>query len=190
MNLTAFMRSAMLPVDEIDAALPEKGIIYEIGSGWGSLANAIAEAGPKRIVIGIDTDNAKIKQAKSINHSDNVQFILGEALTFNYKDFSGVVMSDFLHHIDFETQKKILTRIASKITKNGVLVIKEISKNDGLLTICSRVWDFILYPRDSIYYREKENWSNILRDLGFDVSVKREVPWFPGSTFLFICIKK
>ncbi len=189
MNKSLTPRSFMLPLTEMSQALPKRGLIYEIGCGGGVISNFITQ--PKRRIIGIDTDATKISLAqKKYNTNKNLQFIASDAITFPYSFCVGVIMSDFLHHIDYQSQEKLLKKVSLKIKRNGILVIKEIDKSDGLLMWCSRIWDFLFYPKDTIYYRTKVQWYTLLQNLKFEVHFERKIHWFPGSTFLFICTKK
>lgn len=188
-SLLPFFRNWMLPIQKIDAKLPDQGIVYEIGSGYGSLAHSLCVKSDRK-VIGIDRDNNKINVAASSYNHTNLQFIKADAVKMTYQVFSGAVMSDFLHHVEYSIQETILEKLQRKISKQGVLIIKEIDANDGIRKWLSRLWDLILYPNDKIYYRSLDDWKSLLNKQGFEVNVSREVAWFPGSTFLFICSKK
>ena len=189
MNVYSRARLIMLPFKAINGALPEKGLIYEIGSGFGVLAAYLAFCAPQRQVVGIDFDKEKIKTAKSEWKDTNISFVWADALTYPYKQFQGAILSDFLHHLEYTSQEEILKRLAKKVAKRGTVIIKEIDKNDGIFTLCSRLWDYLFYPHDKIYYRSKQELSQLLSTLGFIVKVKRQVRWFPGSTYVFICKK-
>lgn len=182
-------RSLILPIKQINKALPLEGIVYEIGSGHGSLAYEIARYSSDRKVIGLDLNKEKIEKAQDLFVAKNLQFVKEDALTFSYKKCEGLILSDFLHHITFEMQEKIIKKISSVLNQDGVLIIKEIDQADVLRMYLSRLWDFVLYPQEKIYYRTKKAWQKLLGANGFEVSVRREVPWFPGSTYLFICRK-
>lgn len=183
--LTAWLRNLMLPLAKIDAALPKTGLIYEIGCGMGVISQYMARHKSRRIV-GIDTNIKKIRH----NASTNLSFVQVDAATFSYQSCVGAVLSDFLHHVDYPTQGKILTRLTGKISKKGILVVKEIDRDDRIRMWLSRFWDFMFYPNDRIFYRSKNELQSYLRKLGFKVRVSQEVKWFPGSTYLYICTKR
>ena len=188
MNIQHSLRFLMLPLVAIDNALPAKGIIYEIGCGMGVISLYLGK-NPKRRMIGTDLNATKIKQIQVLKKSANVTFVTADAAKFKYEKCGGAVLSDFLHHVPYETQEKILKKLVAALNKNGIIVIKEINKKDGIRMWMSRFWDLVFYPKDTIYYREKNDLRKLLSNLGLTVNVKREVPWFPGSTFLFVCRK-
>jgi len=189
MNFLAQFRNVMLPVDSIAAALPRRGRVYEVGCGRGTLAHALTVSDNKFTVVGIDIDSQKIQIAQSLFKKSNLQFINANAFTFNYQSCRGVIFSDFLHHISYPQQIVLLKRLRRVLKKNGIMIIKEIDLDDGIRRWLSRLWDYILYPRDRIYYRSKIDWVRQFENLGFSVSCQRKVLWFPGSTFLYICRK-
>lgn len=187
MKLLRYLRNLMLPVHEINQSLPSSGLIYEIGCGYGSLSFEIASHSTKRQVIGIDTSRKKIGDAQREYLRPNLNFFEEDAKRYKYKRCSGVILSDFLHHIDWSSQLKILDQVIGKLEKGGILILKEIVKDDGWRMWLSRLWDFLLYPKDKIYYRNLSDWKNILTRSSLQVDAKRQVPWFPGSTILFVC---
>ena len=189
MDLVGSLRSLMLPVEFISENLPSKGQVYEIGSGHGSLAAQLAKLVPDRKVVALDKHLQRIEKASEIFNLSNLKFCYGDALKFSYDKMDGIVMSDFLHHLSFELQISLIQVLSTKIKKGGVMIIKEIDKDDGVRTVLSRIWDLVLYPRDKISYRTKGDWVELMEAFGFSVKSTRQVPWFPGSTFVFKCVK-
>ena len=183
------LRNLILPVAEINRALPRTGTIYEIGSGWGSLAFEIAGKFSDRKVLALDIDAKKVLSARAKYTLKNLKFIVGDARKYKFHSCTGFVLSDFLHHIDFSAQEKILHQLTQKLSNRGILILKEIDKDDGWRKWTSRLWDWILYPHDRIFYRNKSEWVRLLQKMGFNVAVSRKVRWFPGSTYIYICIK-
>ena len=189
MNWKEWLRLLILPTQFINDELPKAGLIYEVGSGIGVIAFELAKKSHRRTVIGLDTDSQKVQKAKSEFKLANLSYKIGDALVFHYSPCVGVVMSDFLHHLPYHIQDLVLKRVTQKLKKSGVLVVKEIARDDYIFMLFSRMWDYLLYPEDQIYYRSRGMWRKILQDLGYRVSVTRKVHWFPGSTHLFVCRK-
>jgi SAM-dependent methyltransferase len=72
--------------------------ILDIGCGNGFVASQIATKAEK--VTGIDTDRANIKQAKEQHARSNIEYILGDATTFDFPErYDAVVLSNVLEHI-------------------------------------------------------------------------------------------
>ena len=89
----------MLPLEEIDRVLPQKGHIIELGCGEGVIARHLAK-NKKRQVLGIDLDVQRITDSKT----KNLKFKVGDITAINYKSKEGFVISDVLHHLSFKDQ--------------------------------------------------------------------------------------
>lgn len=179
-----FLRSLMLPLKEIDTNLPQVGTILDLGCGEGVIARYLA-TNSKRKVIGVDLNKSRIQQTKL----KNLSFEHADIRTYDVKSADGVVLSDVLHHIDFQNQEKVLKNISKGLKRNGILIIKEIDTRDAIRGKLSRFWDFVFYPREKIYFNSSKQLSAKLEKLGFSVEIKKTTKFFPGSTTLFICTK-
>lgn len=174
----------MLPLKEIDEAIPQKGKIVELGCGEGVISSYLARS-KKRQILGIDLNTRRITNSRM----SNLKFKVGDITNINYKPQNAYVISDVLHHIEPVKQKRLLEKISKALGKNGVLVIKEIDKDEFLRSKMSRLWDFLLYPNDKINYWSSVDLKTYLIKIGFKVCIKRPSRFFPGSTTLFICTK-
>ena len=185
------LRWLMCPFSVMEKHLPLSGTIYDIGCGEGIMVQYVARVQPKRTVIGVDTDTMRVKSAKeATTQLKNTEFKVQSALKTDFKNASGVIVSDFLHHIRYEDQEKLFESISKGLKNGGVFMIKEIDNADTIRRIMSRFWDWLFYPQDKIYYREIGETVKRLRTLGLKVSWERAVWYFPGSTNILTCIKK
>ncbi len=189
MNALRNLRNFILPIKEINQLLPVSGIIYEVGCGYGSLSYEISGFSVDRQVVGIDINKRKINDAENAFNKPNLDYVAADALNYTFKNCSGVVLSDFLHHVDWISQQKILDQVIIKLNKGGILILKEIVSDDGWRMRVSRLWDLVLYPFDRIYYRSRSEWKKVLLNAGLSVDIQRHISWFPGSTILFVCKK-
>ncbi len=181
----------MCPFSVMEEYLPKKGTIVDFGCGEGVYTQYLARVSKHRNVIGIDSNKQKITLAKqSSKEISNIEFLNQNALSCSIRTISGATFSDFLHHMTYEDQLILLKKIAGKLKRDGVIVIKEINASSTIRSRLSRVWDFIFYPHDEIYYRSVSDWKKQLTKLGFSVKTKEDVLYFPGSTNILICTKK
>ena len=185
MMFAEFLKKIIWPLEQIDDSLPAKGRIYDLGCGEGIIAKHLARKKGERKVIGVDSDKDRLPKTSS----KKLIFKTGDINTFNIKNADGVVISDVLHHIVLEKQKKILNNVYIHLKKNGVLTVKEIDKEEFVRSKLSRLWDWVHYPHDKISYWNSHDLKKFLTRLGFDVNIKRVSRLFPGSTTLFICKK-
>lgn len=185
MSVHDLLKKTIWPLDDINKFLPSKGLIYDLGCGEGVITKFLAYASKARIVVGVDSDKNRLQNTSA----KNLIFVAKDIRKFSLKKSDGVVISDVLHHLHTSDQKRLLTIIAKSLKKDGILVIKEIDSQEYLRSRLSRLWDYLLYPQDKIFYWNSDNLKIFIRSLGLKVRITRPSRFFPGSTTLFICKK-
>lgn len=184
LQLYDLLRSWMLPLKEIDALTPENGNIIDLGCGEGVCAKYLAKVKSRKIT-GVDNDAKRLQKSRLLN----LKFELSDIRSYHMINVDAVIISDVLHHLSYKEQRKLLTRIAKSLKRNGILIIKEIDTNELIRSKLSRFWDFVFYPKDKIFYHNSKDFKNYLENLGFKVNFSRPSRLFPGSTTLFSCRK-
>lgn len=185
-----YFRSVILPIKEINESLPKKGEILDLGFSYGALSIILSRFSNTRKVIGWDSDKKKLEFVKkSLKGEKNISFYYKDVVKDKWPKVSGILASDFFHHLPKESQEIVIKKAYKALRKNGVFVVKEVDKHDRVRALMSRTWDKILYPKDKVHYRSKSGWERILKREGFRVYSKNLVLWFPNSTRLFVCRK-
>lgn len=179
-----FLRSVMLPLREIDDVLPKKGKIIDLGCGEGVMAKFLAKT-TSRDVIGVDDDKKRLQKSNIYN----LTFTLADIKGYDLKGADAIIISDVLHHLTYQDQDKLIKNVAKSLKRGGVFVIKEIDTGEFTRSKLSRIWDFVFYPNDKIYYHNAIELSKALKSKGFKVKITRPTRFFPGSTTLFVCQK-
>lgn len=179
-----FLRSQMLPLSEIDAKVPQKGKIIDLGCGEGVIAKYLARVSTRQIV-GVDNNKKRLQKSGS----QNLQFTQADIRNYPVTGADAVIISDVLHHIAYKGQQMLLTKISRSLKKGGTLIIKEIDESELVRSRSSRLWDFVFYPKDKIYYHRSQDLKKYLEELDFKVKISRPSRLFPGSTTLFVCQK-
>ena len=184
MTLRDKIRGLILPLDAIDKFLPQKGRVIELGCGEGVISKFLAQK-KGRSVIGMDIDKKRLPN----QNEENLKFINCDISKSKIPKARGFVVSDVLHHLSSNDQKKIIKKVYSSLAKDGVLIIKEIDSDQKVRSKLSRLWDFILYPNDKISYWKASELVRFLSLCGFRVKMTRKSKLFPGSTNLFVASK-
>lgn len=185
MNFYDYFRGLILPLNLIDALLPKSGKIVELGCGQGIISKFISKR-KKRRIIGIDNDIKRLP----IKNEVNLIFLKKDITKSNIPKANGYVLSDVLHHLKLSDQKKLIKKAHSSLRANGVLLIKEIDTKEFTRSKLSRLWDYLLYPKDQINYWNSKDLLDFLLAVGFRTKMLRTSRLFPGSTNLFIARKK
>jgi ubiquinone/menaquinone biosynthesis C-methylase UbiE len=152
--------------------LPPQGKILDLGCGYGLLANLLSLNNDGWYVVGIDSNPNRIEQARlSIKDRDNIEFHLGDARKFPL-DANVVILTDFLHHLKFEDQDKMLEDIHQQLCPGGTLILLEASTKPKLKSFMSRLSDCLLYPFDEkANFRDPEELASTLNCIGFKVNI-------------------
>ena len=127
------LRYRLCPFEKIENKIPKKARVLDIGCGYGLLTNLIAINSEKREVSGIDLSNKRISIAKkSVGNRNNINFELKNCSEINLKNYDVVIMSDFLHHINYEKQEKLIKDIYKDLNKGGLLIIQDVDKKTSI----------------------------------------------------------
>ena len=186
-----WIKSLLWPLKEIDTASPRHGLIIDLGCGDGTVATYLAEQSPSRQVIGLDTNIRKLKAIASRTRSlPNLTFKSQNILQANLKSASGCVISDVLHHLSHQDQSALFRHLGHQLKPGSICVIKEIDHHSMIRSKLSRLWDWLLYPQDTIHYFSASKLIHTMKKLNFKVKHRPVSWWFPGSVNLFICTKQ
>jgi len=128
--LYAYLRWRLCPFEEIESHIPKEGKIIDVGCGYGLLANFLTLRSSKRDVTGIDLSVRRIGAAQETTDSrKNIRFKLINVLDLELREPDAVVMSDFLHHIDYQSQEEVLAHCYEKLSPGGFLICQEVNNS-------------------------------------------------------------
>lgn len=190
-RLYLFLKCKILPIRRIERVVPKEGRILDLGCGKGIFTSYLAITSHKRDVLGVDLCSRKTKEAEETFGSiSNLRFVIEDASSIlaNEENLSAIIISDFLHHLDFSSQEGLLKLAYHSLSYKGVLVVKEIDKSNSFRYFMSNLADHLLYFKDKICFRPRDKWVNLLEGIGFQVESRPANTIF-GSTVLYICRK-
>jgi ubiquinone/menaquinone biosynthesis C-methylase UbiE len=111
------------------AAGPDSGRMLDVGSGTGSLSNAIAQRKPRMRVVGIDPSTEYVAYANSQNSSaDRVTFQVGDAQQLSFPDAS------------FDASLSLLVFNFIPDARKALSEVRRVTKPGG--PIAAAVWDY------------------------------------------------
>lgn len=159
------------------------------------MSNLLAITSPQRQVLGIDIDAKKIAAAqRTIGNRRNIQFEVGDAACFPSSCFHAVTIADVMYLIPPDTQRAILTSIASALEPNGVLIWKTQSHYPRwkfAITYAQELLMTKLGPTQGagIFFMDCEESIQAIRTAGLDPVVVPMPSLRPYSDILFIGCK-
>lgn len=178
---------------ELEEYLPKHGSFLDLGCGHGVFAAFLALRSKSRSIIGVDVSESKIVIARNAACNKlNIEFLSADICNFKSNvQFDAVTLIDVLYLLPFALQKEILITLHGVLKDSGVLLISEVCKEKGLsffkalLQEYAAVRLFKITKGHKFYFRRKEEWLDLLKTIGFGVSVIRRGTVNP--TNLYIC---
>jgi len=170
-KLYVLLRNIVLPVEKIEEYLPSKGRIIDVGCGFGSYDIYFALRSPKRDIIGYELNERRVKEAR--NASKGIKNIKFEVKNLeedsSLKDCDAICFFDILHHIPWDSQKKVLNESYKRLKRGGILIIKDIDKKPKWKYYFNFLHDKIMTRNDRLYFSYKEDVLSLVKALNFKV---------------------
>jgi len=107
-------------------SLPGKGIITDVGCGYGFMTYMLNLLAPDRIMKGIDHDEEKINLANHCHaKNDRVEFVFGNIVDTDLPESDAFIISDVLHYMPYENQEELIKQCAERLKPNGTIMIRD-----------------------------------------------------------------
>lgn len=109
-----------------ESLLPKKGIITDIGCGYGFLPYMLSFMSEDRIVIGTDYDEGKIAVANNcFSKTKNMSFFAADATTCELPKSDAFILSDILHYLPMAEQEKLIVKCINSLNPKGMILIRD-----------------------------------------------------------------
>jgi 2-polyprenyl-3-methyl-5-hydroxy-6-metoxy-1,4-benzoquinol methylase len=182
------------PLSQLEKYFPRSGVVVDLGSGDGLLANYIAISNPKVRVYGIDINRDRVKEAqKGVR---NTTFVTGDILDSKIPKADTIFLVHVLHHLPSKaSQLKLLKDIRTKLKPKGKLIIVEINNAPIFKYIFTWLIDTIAVPilfeggifNSKIFYRKALEWEKVLSKLKFQTNMTHAHQSMPFSHIILEC---
>lgn len=109
----------------VEAYVPRKGFVVDLGCGEGLFANLLVEASAQRRVLGIDVDDRRIAVARAtVAGREGLRFEVGDIVTVPPPRCDAVTIVDVLYLLAPRDQERVLRNVASALAEGAPLVVK------------------------------------------------------------------
>ena len=189
------IRLKLTPFEKVAEHVPRKGVVYDLGCGYGIFSNLVALQSPERKVIGIDLSQRRIETAlKTTGKRKNIQFINGDLKEITLEKCGTIVIYDVLHHMNYQDQENLIRECFNKLGNDGLLIIID---NDTAPR-WKYIWNYLheivtlllLTARsDRPSFREKKDFIEMLFKAGFIVEAVNIPTNLPYPFILYLCRK-
>jgi 2-polyprenyl-3-methyl-5-hydroxy-6-metoxy-1,4-benzoquinol methylase len=191
------VRWATCPVPEIDAEVPTRGRVLEVGCGHGLVSAYLAISCPDREVVGVDIDERKLVVARDA--ADRLAAVAPSLRFASSADgavppgpWDAVVIVDVLYLLDTDHELALLDACVAELAPGGLLILKEtdvvprtkhrIAKaQEVLATKVLRITE-----GDALTFTPIAELAAHLTDLGLAVAVRRVDAGYPHPHSLLV----
>ncbi len=186
----ALLRQIILPIRKVEKHIPQTGLIFDVGCGFGVTSLYFALSSKDRQVVGFDLSRKRIISAKKAGKSiENLKFFIKDISKEHIKKKADcIAVIDLLHHIKYSDQKRFLQQCYANVKKGGRLVVKEIDKKLFFRCLWTLILDKIITLGGKMNYSNRTDLIRILENIGFKVRYYNIASMFYPH-FILVCEK-
>jgi SAM-dependent methyltransferase len=161
--------------------LPEKGLISDIGCGYGFMAYMLQLMAPGRRIIGYDHDPDKIDTARNNNlNNKKTEFIQTDISVLEPQNSDAFLLADVLHYLPAEDQEKLITGCSGKLNAGGVIIIRDADADMRRKHRGTKLTEFISTRTgfnktraggSKLYFMPKRFYLGIFEKLGLEIEI-------------------
>jgi len=185
-----FLRSIILPVSQIETLLPKKGLILDVGCGYGYTSVFFALKNKNRKIIGSEINKKRVLVAQKISASfSNLSFKTSDLIDKNKMSFDAILSIDLLHHVNPAQKELFLKDSFSKLKPNGFLIIKDINTKPLLKYFWNYLHDLIMTRFSKLYFLSSSQMENLLIKNNFKIIKKGKYKSLFYPHIFYVCQK-
>lgn len=118
-------RAFLSDLARVEEYVPRHGFIVDLGCGNGLFANLLAEAGPRRRILGLDLDDRTIAVARAtIAGREELRFEVSDVRRVPPPRCDAVTIVDVLHLLSPDDQECVLRNAATALAEGAPLIVK------------------------------------------------------------------
>lgn len=186
------LKLRICPLLALEAYVPDRGRIVDLGCGNGLFGFILKLGSPLREITGLDFDENKLKLAQKIQQGKPLcQFLLADLNQLDFPSAHIYTLIDVLYLLPHDLQLKILKKCYELLPPGGYILIKEIDTrprwkylwNYLQETLSVKVVGFTRGKK--FYFRSSAEWASLLKELGCQVNI---IPLHKGYCYSHVLI--
>lgn len=168
--------------------IPQRGLIVDLGAGYGSVTAMLAKRRPDCRFIAVDLDETRLRIARRLTSSlDNVSLLKGDMTD---QDFSGVslfLLIDSIGYLSPPKQVELLIRCRRSLLSGGYLIIKTNDNRPAWKYKFALLEERIVSKR-KMFYPDSAWLKGKLSEAGYVISaIHRVYKLLPYPGVIYIC---
>lgn len=113
-----------------ESLMPKKGVITDIGCGYGFLPYMLSFMSPDRKIIGLDYDEEKITVANHcFSKNEHLTFLAVDATNCELPESDAFILSDILHYLPKGEQEKLIVKCVINLKEDGLILLRDADNN-------------------------------------------------------------
>lgn len=180
-------------LERIERMIPKKGVILDLGCGYGIFSNYIAAMSKKRKVIALELNKEKVLKAQAaarLGGIQNISFDTKDLIHLSISRADIIILMHVLHHIPYEEQEKLLLKCIKKLKPKGLLIIDEVDRKIGLKLLLVFLADTMLYMGDRFFYRSIREMESLFKKFSLQYVIYNvDGKLMPFPELVYLCKK-
>jgi len=162
-------------------ALPEEGLITDMGCGYGFMTYMLHLMAPGRQMIAYDYDHDKIDTAMNCALANkSIHFSCADVTTLDPELSDAFILADVLHYFPWIEQENVIRRCAGQLKKDGVIIIREADADMRKKHIGTRISELLSTnigfnktwgKKHKLYFSSKGKYLELITALKLDVQI-------------------
>ncbi len=190
-KIYSIFRSIILPVAKIESLLPNKGIVLDVGCGYGFTSIFFALKNKNRKIIGSEINSKRVLIAQKVSTNiSNVSFKTSNLINQDKMVFNAILAIDLLHHINSQQKNIFLQDAFLKLKPNGFLIIKDIDTKPIAKFYWNYFHDLVMTKFSKLYFLSSLDMKNLLIKNNFKIIKQGKFFNFFYPHVYYVCQKK
>jgi len=189
-RIYAYLRTLILPISEVEKALPATGNILDVGCGYGVTTAYFALKSTDRTVFGSELVDKRVSTAREVfKNIPNSRFEVNNLLDDHGETFDAIIAIDLLHHINGPEKENFFNSCRKRLCVNGLLIIKDIDKTPIHKYYINYLHDTLFTRFSKLYFISAIDMRNMIERSGFQTIDQKPLKSLFYPHVIYVCKK-